>query len=122
MIGLLAPLVFDAASKGDIVARNILENFGRDLGLSARVAAFRLGFQPDDEFPLVLGGSVLQKAVEPTFSNALVGVVSAMFAYVRPVTLADHPVAGAVLLGFDAAGIEVTDSVRQAVSESAAGL
>lgn len=116
IVGLLAPLVFKAASEGDIVARNILEGFGRELGVGARVAAFRLGFGPQDRFSLVLGGSVLQKATEPTYRNAIIGEVASMFPNVEPVTLTDHPVVGAVLYGFDAAGIEVTPKVRNALS------
>lgn len=122
LIGLLAPLVFQAAAMGDIPARNILESFGRDLGVSARVAAFRLGFSPDEEFPLVLGGSVLQKSTEPTYRNAIVGEVCSMFPNACPVTLSDHPVVGAVLLGFDVAGIPVTPAIRRAVSDAAAGM
>ena len=122
LIGLLAPLVFQAAAMGDIPARNILETFGRDLGVSARVAAFRLGFRPGEEFPLVLGGSVLQKATEPTYRNAIVGEVCSMFPNASPLTLSDHPVVGAVLMGFYVAGIPVTPAIRSAVSIAASGM
>ncbi len=121
-VGMLAPLVFEAAAMGDIVARNILEFFGRDLGLSARVAAFRLGWRRNDSFPLVLGGSVLQKAVDHTFRNALVAEVASMYPEVNARTLADPPVAGAVMYGFDAAGICVTPEVSACISKAAGGL
>lgn len=122
MLGLLAPLVFQAASEGDIVARNILEHFGRDLGISARVAASRLGFAWNESFPLVLGGSVLQRATEPTYRNALVGEVAAAFPNVVASTLVEPPVMGAVLYGFDAAGICVSPAVRARISNAVAGL
>jgi len=121
-IGMLAPLVFEAAAMGDIVARNILEGFGRDLGLSARVAAFRLGWRRDDRFPLVLGGSVLQKAEDQTFRNALVAEVASMYPEVCATVLADPPVAGAVMYGFDAAGICVTPEISTCISKAAGGL
>lgn len=122
MIGMLAPLVFEAAAHGDTVARNILEGFGRDLGLSARVAAFRLGFGRYDRFPLVLGGSVLQKAADPTFRNALVAEVASMYPEVDASTLVDPPVAGAVMYGFEAAGIGIPPAVAACISKSAGGL
>jgi N-acetylglucosamine kinase len=122
MIGLLAPLVFQAASEGDIVARNILEHFGRDLGISARVAALRLGFAWNEYFPLVLGGSVLQHATDPTFSRALVGEVASAFPNVVASTLDEPPVLGAVLYGFDAAGISVSSDVRSRITTAVAGL
>ncbi len=121
-VGMLAPLVFEAAAMGDIVARNILEGFGRDLGLSARVAAFRLGWRHSDSFPLVLGGSVLQKATDPTFRNALVAEATSMYPEIDAVTLLEPPVAGAVLYGFDVAGITVSPAVREGVAHAAGGL
>lgn len=122
MIGMLAPLVFQAAANGDIVAHDILSGFGRDLGVAARVAAFRLGFGPDDSFRLVLGGSVLQKAIDQTFRNALVQEVSSMYPEVKVHTLVEPPLAGALVYAFDAAGVGVAPAVRTKISEVAGGL
>lgn len=101
MVGFLAPLVFKAASMGDLVARRILTDLGADLGLSARIAATRLGFGRDETFPLVLGGSVLMHGEEPSFEDALVAEVRRDFPSARPVKLKTLPVMGALLLAFD---------------------
>ena len=100
-IGMLAPLVFEAARAGDAVARQVLADIGRDLGLSARVAAARL-FGRDEEFPLVLGGGVLMNAADPVFADAIVAEARTGFPRLLPVMLDCHPVAGAALLAMDA--------------------
>jgi N-acetylglucosamine kinase len=100
-LGPLAPLVFDAASQGDPVARRILRAAGRELGLSARLVASRL-FDDRDRFPLVLGGSVLRKASCPLFARTIVAGVRKQFPGVVPVTLDCGPVLGAALLALDA--------------------
>ena len=107
-LGTLAPLVFQAAAEGDLVALRILMDAGRDLGLAAGIAGDRLGFRPDDRFPLVLGGSVLTNAEDPTFEKAIVAEVRTRFPDVVPVKLECPPVTGAVLLAMDAAA-ENTD-------------
>ena len=100
-VSLLAPFVFEAAKAGDAVARRVLEDIGRDLGLSARLAASRL-FGRDEEFPLVLGGGVLMNAADPVFADAIVAEARSEFPRARPVMLDCHPVAGAALLALDA--------------------
>lgn len=97
----LAPLVFEAARQGDAVALAILDDIGRDLGLSARVAAQRL-FATDSAFPLVLGGSVLAGNPDSPFANAIVAEVHAHFPAAVPRPLDVPPVAGAALLALDA--------------------
>ncbi len=98
--GLLAPLVFEAACADDAVAIALLEAAGRDLGLSARLVAERL-FEPDDRFPLVLGGSVLQLGTHDAMRSALIGAVLAHFPNAEPVVLETPPLAGALLLALD---------------------
>lgn len=100
-VALLAPLVFEAARRGDEVARAILVEVGRDLGLSARVAARRL-FAPGEAFPLVLGGSVLAGNPDSPFAAAIVDEVHAHFPAAVPAFQDAPPVAGAVLLALDA--------------------
>jgi len=101
-VGLLAPLVFQAAAEGDLVCRRILADVGCALGRAARIAAFRLGFAPDDPVPLVLGGSVLMHAEDPTFARAILLEMQTQYRNAVPSTLAHHPVLGALLLGLDA--------------------
>ena len=103
-MGTLAPLVFDAAAEGDEVAREILVAAGEELGLSAALIAGRL-FDPTEAFPLVLGGSVLQKASIDTMERALVDHVRARFPEVEPVRLEGPPILGAVKLAIDLASV-----------------
>ncbi len=98
--GLLAPLVFEAACRGDATAADILIWAGRELAMSG-VAVCRHLFQPEDSFPLVLGGSVLQKGRSPILRDTLISSVQAAFPNVRPVVLQARPVAGAVLYAVD---------------------
>ncbi len=98
--GLLAPLVFAAAGQGDAVAIGILQWAGRELGLSARAVARNL-FTPAERFPLVLGGSVLQKGATEHLQNALLADVQAEFPLATPMVLKVPPVTGAVLLARD---------------------
>lgn len=101
-IGLLAPIVFESARAGDAVARQVLVAAGEELGLCAALLAGRL-FQADDRFPLVLGGSVLQKGAVDAMERALVARVHRDFPLAEPITLAEPPLHGAVLLALDAA-------------------
>lgn len=117
-IALLAPLVFEAALAGDAVARGILEEIGRDLGLSARTAARAVGFEPADELPLVLGGSVLRRAATPEFAEAIVSDVRTAFPRVRPILLPFEPVVGAALLALDALGRTAPPAVRDAAGRA----
>jgi N-acetylglucosamine kinase-like BadF-type ATPase len=98
--GMLAPLVFEAAAEGDLVAIEVLLKVGRHLGLSARRAGAML-FSRDDAFPLVLGGSVLMNNPVSAFARAIVAETQTEFPECRPVVLEHHPVAGAALLALD---------------------
>jgi len=98
--GLLAPLVFEAACRTDATAIDILTWAGRELALSG-LAVCRHLFQPPDSFPLVLGGSVLQKGRSPILRDTLISSVLAEFPNLQPVVLQARPVAGAVLYGMD---------------------
>lgn len=97
----LAPIVFDAATLGDPVATDILEQAGREMALSVRVLA-RGAYVPTDEFALVLGGSVLQRAENPAMRNALIGDVHDEFQHAVPIRPSAPPLLGALLFGLDA--------------------
>jgi len=98
--GLLAPLVFEAAGEGDAAAVDVLEWAGRELAVSARAVARNL-FLPDDQFPLVMGGSVLQKGSTPHLLDTLIEEMRGEFPLVLPVVLDVKPVAGAVKYAMD---------------------
>lgn len=99
----LASLVFEAAREGDGPAREVLRSHGRAAG-EAALAVMKKLFSPDDEVPLVLGGSVLQKGESPELVEAVKQTVSAEFPRVQMKVLADHPLLGGVLRAMDLAG------------------
>lgn len=98
--GHFAPVVFDAATLGDSVATQILEEAGREMGLSASLVAGRL-FAVNDTFPLVMGGSVLQHGTSPAMRDAAVAYVHQTFPNAQPVILQAAPVYGAGMLAVD---------------------
>ena len=99
-MGALAPLVFEAAQRGDGVCQSILEDAGEALGHAAVVVAQRL-FREGDELPLVLGGSVWQRGQGETMRSAFIERVQQVFQRARISTLAGPPVLGAALLAMD---------------------
>ncbi len=101
--GRLAPLVFAVAEAGDAVARRIVQDAGEDMGLTAAAVLSRLdlGHEP---FDLVLAGGVFRSR-SALLLEALEAPVRACAPQVRIVVLEAPPVAGSVLLAFDAAGI-----------------
>lgn len=117
--GLIAPLVFDAATMGDLVATRILEDAGRELALSVNILASRL-FPRSASFPLVLGGSVLQLGTYPAMRAALIEAVHENFAGAVPVVPDAPPVLGAALLALDRLRVLRPESVsgsRQELAE-----
>ncbi len=96
----LAPLVFEAAEAGDEVARGILVEMGRELGLSVRLVASRL-FHPHESFPLVFGGSVLTRATCPLFARTIEAEARSAFPRVEVRVIEAPPVVGGVLLAWD---------------------
>ena len=100
--GMLAPLVFEAARGGDPVSIQVLQWAGGELALSARAVAREL-FAQTERFPLVMGGSVLQKGSSPHLRDALVGEVAAEFPNAAPVVLRLPPVHGALRYALDVA-------------------
>ncbi len=92
---LITPLVFDAAADGDVPALEILDWAGRELGNAARAVARPL-FSTDEAFPVVLGGSVLQKGSVDRMRDALLAEVRREFPVAHAVRLEARPVEGAV--------------------------
>ncbi len=96
----LAPLVFEAAEAGDEVARAILVEMGRELGLSVRIVASQL-FRADEPFPLVFGGSVLTRATCPLFARTIEAEARSAFPRIEVRSIEAPPVVGGVLLAWD---------------------
>jgi N-acetylglucosamine kinase-like BadF-type ATPase len=101
-LGALAPLVFEAATTGDAVARGLLERAGEELALAGRLVCERL-FRADEPVTVVLGGSVLQRGSDPTLVLALARALARARPGVRVVKLRADPIVGALLLAHDLA-------------------
>jgi N-acetylglucosamine kinase-like BadF-type ATPase len=94
-----APVVFEAAGRGDPVARGILARAGEALGRSAALVVRALRMQ-DLEFELVLAGSVFE--ADPAFvRDALEETIRRTAPRCRSTLLGVPPVVGAALLAFE---------------------
>lgn len=106
----LAPIVFDAATAGDPVARSIVDRLADELGAmaTALIRRLRLG-RTDPE--VVLAGGVF-RATDTAFYERLESNVQRSAPRARFVRLSAPPVLGAALLGLDA--IELPAAARAA--------
>jgi N-acetylglucosamine kinase-like BadF-type ATPase len=108
----LAPLVFDAAGQGDVVANEIVRHAGRELGLLVRAAQNRGQWQ--FPIPLVLIGNLFRRrdVLLPGFWEVL---EPERF---RLITPRFEPVIGAALLAMMKAGIKITEDFLSKLEQS----
>jgi N-acetylglucosamine kinase-like BadF-type ATPase len=98
----LPPLVFDAAARGDAVARGIVDALAEEV-VTMVVASLRRLRLLRTEVDVTLGGGVF-RAEDPAFVDRIRAGVAAVAAHARVDVLAGPPVVGAALLGLDSAG------------------
>jgi N-acetylglucosamine kinase-like BadF-type ATPase len=96
-VGELAPLVLDAAARGDAVAAGLVERLGAEIGALVRRAFADLGVAEAD---VVLGGGMLTGGSGPLHER----VLAHLPAGATPRVLTAPPVLGAALAALDAAG------------------
>jgi N-acetylglucosamine kinase-like BadF-type ATPase len=96
-----APLVFEIARAGDAVAGDVVRWAGASLGDLAAGVIRQIGLE-ERSFEVVLVGSLYSGG--PILIEPMREVVQATAAGARLVRLETPPVAGAVLLGYEAAG------------------
>ena len=94
-------MVIDAADDGDEIAREIVDGKARILGVQARATAAQLDL-PLEGTRVVLSGGVFSHPSERLARGAMAELPGAV-----PVRQAPPPVAGALLLALDRAGIGV---------------
>lgn len=99
----LTPLLFDAANRGDRTALDILRAQGVELGKSARAVIRRLGMA-EDEFEVVLAGSVLMRGDGDYVTRAIEEAVREAAPRASVVKLTVEPVVGAVWSAAEAGG------------------
>ncbi|MBA2719181.1 MAG: hypothetical protein H0U52_08095 [Chloroflexi bacterium] len=115
----LAWVVLEAADDGDAAAVAIVAQLGVDLGRTALAAARRVGIAEGVPFGLALTGGVLRHP-GGGLRDAIVATVRAAAPRVVVLASAAEPVAGAVLLAFDAAGIASDVAVRERIRDGLA--
>ncbi len=106
----VAPLVIEAASGGDGVAREILDRVGREMGADVVLVAARLGMLRSP-FDVVLAGGFLSSAGS-FVSGPLEQVVRLEASEVEFVQLRTPPVVGAVLMALDSIGARADHDAR----------
>lgn len=109
-----APLVFNVAAQGDLVAQEIITWAGQELG-SLAVGVIRQLDLADEKFDVVLSGS-LYKGGEPLISP-MRQTIQAVAPGARLVRLEAPPVIGGVLLGMAQVGLD-TAVTRQPLLRS----
>ena len=105
-----APIVFEVAKQGDQVACDLIHWAGTELGEMINGVIRQLDFE-ELAFDVVMTGSMFeggQLLIDPMRETVLKLAPNARF-----VRLDVPPVVGAVMLGFEASGVQVSRSMRQ---------
>ncbi len=111
-----APLVFQAAAAGDAVALDLVDWAGTELGELAKTVIRQLKFETL-AFDVVQIGSMWDGS--PRLTERMQAVTQALAPGARIMRLAAPPVAGAVVLGMEAAGRVPAVAVRERLVQTA---
>lgn len=109
----LAPLAFDAAGQGDVVAASIVSDAA--LHLATTLATARRGHE---HLPIVVAGSVLTRGLLVAPRSQAGTLLEALHG--ADVRRATDGVVGAAVLALHRGGVEVSDSVREMLAEQVA--
>ncbi|NTW11949.1 MAG: hypothetical protein HGA30_01415 [Anaerolineales bacterium] len=110
-----APLVFRVAEEGDAVARELIRWAGCELGEMVNAVIRQLDFE-NLAFDVVMTGSMFeggQMLIEPMRET-----IHKLAPNARLVRLKVPPVLGAVMLGMEAGGYQVTREIRDRMNET----
>jgi N-acetylglucosamine kinase-like BadF-type ATPase len=110
-VAALSKVLFDVASQGDQTALRIVREHGAALGDYVLAAARRVGIEKMP-FTLVLTGGVLRHPSR-ILPEALIARVQSEAPGAVPVYSLFEPAVGALLLAFEAAGIEVDETLLE---------
>jgi len=110
-----APLVFEVARQGDPVAVSLVRWAGQELGEMACAVIRQLNFEEVD-FDLVQIGGMWDGS--PLLTEEMQKKVLAIAPLARLIRAHEPPVMGAVLLGFEAAGLRPTPEIRRMLSQT----
>ena len=115
-VGQLARILLNEAAGGDITAQRIVSQHGRLLGDYAVIAARKVGLL-DAPFALVTAGGVMRHPSK-LMANALLARVLEVAPSAELIDCPLEPVAGAIFLALEAAGIAVTHATRDTLMRS----
>lgn len=110
-----APLVFEVARQGDVVAQELLCWAGEELAEMARAVIRQLDFA-GEAFDVVLSGSLFKGG--PLLIDPMWQSITSFAPQARLVHLTVPPVMGSVILGMVQAGVVVTAVTRQNLKNS----
>ncbi len=119
-MGVVTPLVFRLASKGDEVAQRVLIELGRQMG-EQTAAVLRRADIDQEPADVVLAGSVF-KGESPLLIDSLTLAIHRTAPKARPVLPLYHPVVGAYLLALEGAGETVGPETYANLDQTAPGL
>ena len=115
-VGQLARILLDEAARGDISARRIVLQHSAALGDYAIIAARKVGLL-ESPFALVTAGGVMRHQSR-LMADALLARVHAVAPAAELIHCPLEPVAGAVFLALEAAGVAVTPVLRAQLTAS----
>ena len=110
-----ARLIFDVAREGDPVARQVIHWAGTELGELANGVIRQLGIAEED-FDVVLAGSMFDGG--PLLTDPMWATITGLAPRAKMVRMDAPPVAGAIILGMEQAGLQSTKTIRHKVSHS----
>ena len=113
----LCPLVFETAHAKDDVASAIIANQGRVLGEYA-IALIRRFAMQDDEFDVVLSGSVFKGKGE-LLIDTITSMIHLAAPRARVIRPRFEPAVGGLLLAYDALSSNVTDEIYDNLAQTA---
>ena len=114
-----APLVFKVAHEGDQIARELIHWAGHELGEMANAVIRQLEFE-HLSFDVVMTGSMFEGGamlIEPMRET-----IQKLAPKATLVRLKTPPVLGAVLLGMEASGLQVTPAIRTRMTDTIASI
>ncbi|MGH8246943.1 MAG: N-acetylglucosamine kinase, partial [Gammaproteobacteria bacterium] len=114
-----APLVFQAAEKGDRVARELIQWAGCELGEMANAVIRQLEFE-NLAFDVVLTGGMFKGG--PLLIDPMRATIHKVAPKARLVRLTTPPVVGAAMIGMEAGGVRVTPAIRRTLTTSIASV
>jgi N-acetylglucosamine kinase-like BadF-type ATPase len=114
-----ARIVFRVAEEGDQVARDLICWAGTELGEMANAVIRQLEFE-NFAFDVVMTGSMFEGG--PMLIEPMQKTIHQLAPKARFVRLTVPPVIGAVILGIEASGMDVTPGIRQQMNESISSL